>query len=94
MITSLLGVKLTFIPNGSVRVTSVYDLDVTYVFQPAKDDDVKMQLVGKTKGGPEELPQLMHYWIEQEQCIPGFIASVTLDCYEKNKMARERQQLT
>jgi mitotic spindle assembly checkpoint protein MAD1 len=28
---------------------------------------------------------LMRYWIENEQCIPGFLASVTLECYENSK---------
>lgn len=44
-----------------------------------------MKLVATGEGGPEELPQLMRYWVEQEQCIPGFLASVTLECYEKMK---------
>ena len=35
---------------------------------------------------------MMRYWVEQEQCIPGFLASVTLECYEKNKMEREQEE--
>lgn len=44
-----------------------------------------MQLVAQGEGGPDDLPQLMRYWVEEEQCIPGFMASVTLECYEKMK---------
>lgn len=44
-----------------------------------------MQLVAQGEGGPQELPQLMRYWVEEEQCIPGFLASVTLECWEKVK---------
>ena len=44
-----------------------------------------MQLVAKGDGGPQDLPNLMHFWIENEQCIPGFLASVTLECYDKSK---------
>ncbi|KAI0337286.1 MAD-domain-containing protein [Trametopsis cervina] len=86
-IASILGVKLAFYPNGQVRVTSQFDLNAAFVFQPAGKggDGMRMQLVAQGDGGPAELPQLMHYWVEQEQCIPGFLASVTLECYEKNK---------
>ncbi|KAI0631745.1 MAD-domain-containing protein [Trametes polyzona] len=94
-IESILGVKLAFYPNGQVRVTSQYDLSAAFVFQPtgAGNAGVKMQLVAQGDGGPEELPQLMSYWIEQEQCIPGFLASVTLQCYEKDKMEREHGEI-
>ena len=51
-----------------------------------------MQLVAQGEGGPEELPQLMRYWVEQEQCIPGFLASVTLQLYEKQKMEAELEE--
>lgn len=35
-IASILGVKLAFYPNGQVRVTSMYDLGASFVFQPTK----------------------------------------------------------
>ncbi|GBE85486.1 MAD-domain-containing protein [Sparassis crispa] len=93
-IASILGVKLAFYPNGQVRVTSQFDLNAAFVFQPtgAAGDGMKMQLIAQGDGGPEDLPQLMHYWVEKEQCIPGFLSSITLECYEKNKMERERGQ--
>ena len=87
-ITSILGVKLAFYPNGQIRVTSVYDLEASFVFQPEnKHVGARMQLVAQTEKGPDELPDLMRYWLEGEQCIPGFMASVTLSCQDK---ARER----
>ena len=46
---------------------------------------MRMQLVGQGEGGPQDLPQLMDYWVAQEMCIPGFLAAVTLECYEKAK---------
>ncbi len=95
-ITSILGVKLVCYPNGQVHVTSQYDLNVVFVFQPTgtSGEGMKMQLVAKGDDGPEELPQLMHYWVDQEQCIPGLLAGITLDCYERNKMEKERGQLS
>lgn len=46
-----------------------------------------MQLVaqGAESGGPENLDDMMTYWIGREECIPGFLASVTLECYDKAK---------
>lgn len=78
-----------------MRVTSQFDLNAAFVFQPTKsptqsqsaanDGGMTMQLVAQGEGGPDDLPQLMRYWVEEEQCIPGFMASVTLECYEKMK---------
>jgi mitotic spindle assembly checkpoint protein MAD1 len=94
-IASILGVKLAFYPNGSVRVTSIYDLCASFVFQPAsKSEGAKMQLVAQGEGGPQDLPSLMQFWIENEQCIPGFLASVTLECYDKSKKENERGEMS
>jgi mitotic spindle assembly checkpoint protein MAD1 len=90
-IAAILGVKLAFYPNGQVRVTSIYDLCASFVFQPttpaavASGASVRMQLVAQGEGGPPEIPQLMRYWIEEEECLPGFLASVTMECYDKAK---------
>lgn len=35
-IASVLGLKLAFYPNGQVRVTSVFDLSASFVFQPGQ----------------------------------------------------------
>ncbi|KAF9264083.1 hypothetical protein L218DRAFT_972665 [Marasmius fiardii PR-910] len=83
---ALLGIKLAFYPNGQVRITSLYDMTATFVFSPSK-----MQLIGVgTEDGPpqdwrENLPNWQSYWIEQEQCIPGFLATVTLEVYDRFK---------
>jgi mitotic spindle assembly checkpoint protein MAD1 len=49
----------------------------------------RMQLVAQGEGGPQELPQLMRNWVEIEQSIPCFLASVTLECYDKWKREQE-----
>ncbi|KAI6111850.1 spindle assembly checkpoint component Mad1 [Pisolithus croceorrhizus] len=87
-ITSILGFKLAFYPNGQVRLTSIYDLSASFVFQPQNQghaDGARMQLVAQGEGGPQDLPELMNYWVGEEQCIPGFLASVTLDCYDRTR---------
>jgi mitotic spindle assembly checkpoint protein MAD1 len=91
-LSAILGVKLAFYDNGQVRVTSQYDLGAAFVFQPAKassGEGARMQLVAQGEGGPQELPQLMRNWVEIEQSIPCFLASVTLECYDKWKQERE-----
>ncbi|KAJ7621523.1 MAD-domain-containing protein [Mycena polygramma] len=82
-VSALLGVKLGFFQSGQVRVDSLYDDGATFVFKPSSDGS--MQLMAQGEGGPEDLPNLMAYWVETEQCIPGFLASVTLELYEKSK---------
>ena len=96
-LSAILGVKLAFYDNGQVRVTSQYDLGAAFVFQPARPSGegpgagvgARMQLVAQGEGGPQELPQLMRNWVEIEQSIPCFLASVTLECYDKWKRERE-----
>ena len=87
-LASIMGLKLAFYPNGQVRVTSIYDLGASFVFQPLRSGvsgggETRMQLIGQGEGGPQELEQLMGYWVEQEMNIPCFLASVTLECYDK-----------
>lgn len=94
-ITSLLGFKLAFYPNGQVRMTSIYDLSASFVFQPpnktnADGNDARLQLVAQGEGGPQDLPQLMDYWVGEEQCMPGFLASITLECYDRSKRERSK----
>jgi mitotic spindle assembly checkpoint protein MAD1 len=91
----MLGLKLAFYPNGQVRVTSQYDLSCSFVFQPSRDGSgsATMQLVAQGEGGPEDIGQWMRNWIEHEQCIPGFLATVTLECYDRWKTMKERGEL-
>ncbi|KAJ3920830.1 MAD-domain-containing protein [Lentinula edodes] len=89
-IESIMGVKLAFYPNGQVRVTSLFDLNASFVFVSSQTEPngMNMQLVATGEGGPQDLPDLMRYWIETEACIPGFLASITLECYESSKRLR------
>lgn len=88
-VSAILGLKLAFYPNGQVRVTSVYDFSASFVFQPQKvkggEDGVKVQLIAAGEGGPQELQGLYDTWVRDEMCIPGFMSSVTLECYDKWK---------
>jgi mitotic spindle assembly checkpoint protein MAD1 len=94
VIASILGFKLAFSTNGTVRMTSIYDLNAVFVFKPSADGDASsIQLVGQGDGGPDELPQMMRHWLEEVQCMPGFMASVTLGCIDKTGGKVEAQEL-
>ncbi|KAF5335741.1 hypothetical protein D9611_009640 [Ephemerocybe angulata] len=93
-ISAIIGLKFAFFPNGQVRVTSLFDLGTSFIFQPLKGGGgMKMQLTEQTdrdeSEGLQDLPNMIGYWIENEQCPPGFLASVTLECYEKWKENKE-----
>ncbi|EJD00651.1 uncharacterized protein FOMMEDRAFT_148326 [Fomitiporia mediterranea MF3/22] len=45
----------------------------------------RMQLIALGDHVPEELEGLMNMWIRDEMCIPCFMSSVTLECYDKWK---------
>ncbi|KAI4525647.1 hypothetical protein K525DRAFT_219502, partial [Schizophyllum commune Loenen D] len=88
-VRNVLGVKVAFFGNGSVRVTSVYDLEAQFAFEPIKDGNAgearKMRMVGKGRGGGEDVDEQMEYWIRKEGSIPCFLATMTLVSFEKWK---------
>ena len=98
LLLAILGGKVAFYNNGQVRITSQYNLGAAFVFQPAPRDATKggsgssgaarIQLVTQGEGGPQELLQLMWNWVEIEQSIPCFLASVMLKCHDKSKRER------
>lgn len=49
------------------------------------EDGARMQLIAAGEGVPEELDGLMNMWIRDEMSIPCFLASVTLECYDRWK---------
>ena len=42
-VAPILGVKLVFYPNGQVRVTSQFDLNAAFVFQPTHSSAPPLQ---------------------------------------------------
>ncbi|KIY68425.1 MAD-domain-containing protein [Cylindrobasidium torrendii FP15055 ss-10] len=88
-IESILGVRLAFYQNGQVRVTSSFDLRASFVFSPGAGGGGKMQLVAHGDGVPEDLERIMRYWVGEEQCIPAFMATVTMESFETSKMRNE-----
>lgn len=96
-VASVLGWKMDFMPNGRVRVTSLY--------YPGEDDSASASGEGansiifdgengtmKISGGPDglfarEIRNLIRFWVEERKDIPCFLAAMTLEFYEKTTRA-------
>ncbi|KAI9830839.1 MAG: hypothetical protein M1819_005364 [Sarea resinae] len=96
-VASVLGWKMDFMPNGRVRVTSMF-----YAGADADSDDDgsgenSIIFDGengtmKISGGPNgafalEIRNLIKFWVEERKEIPCFLAAMTLEFYEKTTRA-------
>lgn len=94
-VASLLGWKLDFMPNGRVRVTSM--------FYPGDEETGENSIVFdaekgtmKVSGGErskfaEEIRDLIVYWVEGRKTIPGFLAAMTLEFWERENAKEEEE---
>lgn len=94
-IFSTLGWTVTFIPNGKMRVESV--------FCPSQDPDGDGEHENsivfdgergtmKVSGGPQSpfarrIADQIQFWVRDKGCIPGFLAALTLEFYEEHTRA-------
>jgi mitotic spindle assembly checkpoint protein MAD1 len=90
-IFSTLGWTVTFIPNGKMRVESV--------FYPSNTDEHENSIVFdgekgtmKVGGGPRSafarrINDQIKFWVREKGCIPGFLAALTLEFYEEHTRA-------
>ncbi|KAI2624418.1 spindle assembly checkpoint component Mad1 [Hypoxylon sp. NC1633] len=90
-IFSTLGWTVTFIPNGKMRVESLY--------YPSPDEDQENSIVFdgergtmKVAGGPQSpfarrIQDQIQFWVRDKGCIPGFLAALTLEFYEEHTRA-------
>lgn len=86
-IFSTLGWTVTFIPNGKMRVESV--------FNPSTTDEHEKSIVFdgergtmKVSGGPQSpfaqrIADQIQFWVRDKGCIPGFLAALTLEFYDE-----------
>ncbi|KAI7831876.1 spindle assembly checkpoint component Mad1 [Kickxella alabastrina] len=85
-IYSILGYRIDFLPNGSVRLTSMYaaDVDQSFVFTSGDADQGIMHLSG---GGSKlylkSLANDIRFWLQERGSIPAFMATVTLQSFEE-----------
>ena len=92
-VASLLGWQMNFLPNGRVRMTSI--------FYPPNDDDDEggnsLVFDGESgsmqiSGGPKsefgrEVRGLIAFWVVERKEVPGFLAAATLEFYERTTRA-------
>lgn len=97
-VASILGWKMDFMPNGRVRVTSMFhpgdesagagaDATNSIIFDGE-------QGTMKVSGGPRskfaaEIRPNIEYWVEGRKEIPCFLAACTLEFWEKMQAAKE-----
>ncbi|KAJ2591379.1 coiled-coil domain-containing protein mad1 [Coemansia sp. RSA 1722] len=85
VVYSILGYRVDFLANGSVRFTSMYasDIDESFVFTSGDDNLGVMRLSG---GGSKAylmgLSNDIRYWVQERGSIPGFMATITLQGFE------------
>ncbi|KAJ2206316.1 coiled-coil domain-containing protein mad1 [Coemansia sp. RSA 353] len=81
----ILGFRVDFLSNGSVRFTSTYaaDVDQSFVFTSGDGDHADMRLLGGgSKTYLKGLGNDIRYWVQERGSIPGFMATVTLQNFE------------
>ncbi|KAI0021299.1 spindle assembly checkpoint component MAD1 [Xylariomycetidae sp. FL0641] len=94
-IFSTLGWTVTFIPNGKMRVESL--------FYPSTDEDEHENSIVfdgergtmKVSGGPQSafakrISDQIQFWVRDKGCIPGFLAALTLEFYDEHTRAAPR----
>ncbi|KAI1334457.1 spindle assembly checkpoint component MAD1 [Xylariaceae sp. FL0016] len=96
-IFSTLGWTVTFIPNGKMRVESL--------FYPSTTDEHENSIVFdgergtmKVSGGPQSafakrISDQIQFWVRDKGCIPGFLAALTLEFYEEHTRAAGGDQM-
>ena len=87
-IFSTLGWTVTFIPNGKMRVESVYCPSVTDEHENSIVFDGEKGTM-KVGGGPRSefagrIADQIGFWVRERGCIPGFLAALTLEFYEEH----------
>lgn len=87
---SLLGWRIKFEENGGeLRLTSMYapkgKMGLTLKFTSDEGHFGTMHMSGAMKRGLEEAHQ---FWVVERQSIPGFLAQVTTEMFEKTTFGR------
>ncbi|PIA18496.1 MAD-domain-containing protein [Coemansia reversa NRRL 1564] len=91
----ILGYRVDFMSNGSVRFTSMYaaGVDQSFVFTSGDDDQGVMRLSGGgSKTYLKGLTNDIRYWVQERGSIPGFLATVTLQNFEAQADQNSQQQ--
>jgi mitotic spindle assembly checkpoint protein MAD1 len=90
-IFSTLGWTVTFIPNGKMRVESVYHPSATDEHENSIVFDGERGTM-KVGGGPrsafaQRIADNIKFWVRERGCVPCFLAALTLEFYEEHTRA-------
>ncbi|KAB5577983.1 spindle assembly checkpoint component Mad1 [Coniochaeta sp. 2T2.1] len=90
-IFSTLGWTVTFIPNGKMRVESVYCPSLTDEHENSIVFDGEKGTM-KVGGGPrsafaQKIGDNIKFWVRERGCVPCFLAALTLEFYEEHTRA-------
>ena len=91
-ISSLLGWKVEFMPNGKMKVTSLF-------YESTDEEERSIVFDGekgtmKVSGGPrskfaEKIQENIGFWVRERGEIPCLLAALTLEFYEERQQAKE-----
>lgn len=92
---SLLGYTVEPVENGRMKLTTVFGgSGYQLVFGPGqstvKGQPGKLQLVGGNEAfiTSPRVQQGLHFWVAERNCLPGFLASMTLELFEESTRGR------
>lgn len=93
---ALLGWHVTFIPTNKMRVESVYYASETDEHERAITFDGERGSM-KFGGGPTsefamKVSSLTEFWVREKNCIPGFLAALTLEFYDQASQEKREPQ--
>ncbi|RKP34966.1 mitotic checkpoint protein-domain-containing protein, partial [Dimargaris cristalligena] len=83
---SLLGYRVDFLENGRVRLASMYNEadDHSFIFTSNAHDSGTLELSGGGNAAfVRSLDTLIQYWVVERRSIPAFLATVTLELFDK-----------
>jgi mitotic spindle assembly checkpoint protein MAD1 len=91
---SLLGWRIKFDESGTdIRLTSMYapkgKMGLTLKFASQEGHFGTMQMTGGMARGAE-MEGMRRFWIEERQSVPGFLAQVTTEMFEKTTVSDAR----
>lgn len=96
-VASILGWKMDFLPNGRVRVTSMFHPGDAAGAGPDETNSIVFdgeQGTMKVSGGPKskfasEIRDKIEFWVEGRKEIPCFLAACTLEFWERGQSLGE-----
>ena len=88
---SLFGYRLEPLENGRIKLTTVFGgSEYFLIFGPGTTGSSKFQLVGGNENfvTSQRVQTGLNFWMAERNCVPGFLASLTLELFEESTRGR------